>query len=208
MDSNQLAEALARAVEAAKPAAEYCLLAKQDHWWTVCMTKAEWSGWMQAIGSMVALFIAIWIPSHARKVKKRADSENASFVADLAIRFHSELLDSNEEYLRLALARVPLSSNEILRLDVAREVEAAIMGLRCLEFDQIKLIHEDSPRLGRDLADFRCELHRLQEFMKNLERMRGFDEFELKAHAPNIRARLENLIRLKDRIRSLTVRVS
>lgn len=62
MDANQLVEALSRAVEAAKPAAEYCVLAKQEHWWTVCMTKAEWSGWMQAIGSVVALAIAIWLP--------------------------------------------------------------------------------------------------------------------------------------------------
>lgn len=62
MDTNQLAEALARAVEAAKPAAEYCLLATQDHWWTVCMTKAEWSGWMQAIGAVIALGVAMSLP--------------------------------------------------------------------------------------------------------------------------------------------------
>lgn len=55
MDANQLAEAIARAVELAKPATEYCFLASRDYWWTVCMTKGEWSGWMQAIGAVVAI---------------------------------------------------------------------------------------------------------------------------------------------------------
>ncbi|WP_406626148.1 hypothetical protein [Acidovorax sp. SDU_ACID1] len=60
MDANQLADALARAVEVAKPAQEYCFL--WIDWWATCMTKAEWSGWMQAIGSLVALIIAIALP--------------------------------------------------------------------------------------------------------------------------------------------------
>lgn len=72
MDANQLAEALSRAVELAKPAAEYCFLAKQDRWWTVCMTKAEWSGWMQAFGSVFALAVAIALPSiHARSANAK-----------------------------------------------------------------------------------------------------------------------------------------
>lgn len=60
MDTNQLAEALARAVEAAKPAQEYCFL--WIDWWPMCMTKGEWSGWMQVLGSIVALAIAIALP--------------------------------------------------------------------------------------------------------------------------------------------------
>lgn len=48
------------------PAPEYCLL-WIDHWST-CMTRAEWSGWMQAIGAALALGIAIWLPwNSARK---------------------------------------------------------------------------------------------------------------------------------------------
>lgn len=81
MDANQLTEALARAVEAAKPAAEYCFLAKQDHWWTVCMTKAEWSGWMQAIGAVVALAIAIYLPHRERL---RSNREARVFVSAFA----------------------------------------------------------------------------------------------------------------------------
>lgn len=60
MDANQLTDALARSMEGAKPAQEYCFL--WIDWWPMCMTKSEWSGWMQAIGSLVALVIAIGLP--------------------------------------------------------------------------------------------------------------------------------------------------
>jgi uncharacterized membrane protein len=71
MDTNQLAEGIARAIEAAKPAQEYCLL-WIDHW-SMCMTKAEWSGWMQAIGSALALALAIGLPYIQ---KRKAELEN------------------------------------------------------------------------------------------------------------------------------------
>lgn len=60
MTTNQLIEALARAVESAKPAQEYCFF--WIDWWATCMTKAEWSGWMQAIGAAIALIVAIALP--------------------------------------------------------------------------------------------------------------------------------------------------
>lgn len=71
MDANQLADGIARAVEAAKPAQEYCFL-WIDHW-SMCMTKAEWSGWMQSIGSALALAVAIGIPYLQ---KRKAELEN------------------------------------------------------------------------------------------------------------------------------------
>lgn len=37
-------------------APEYCFL--WIDWWPLCMTKAEWSGWMQAIFSVAAIFAA------------------------------------------------------------------------------------------------------------------------------------------------------
>lgn len=60
MDANQLIKALGDAATAAKPPQEYCFL--WIDWWATCMTKAEWSGWMQAIGSAIALLIAVAIP--------------------------------------------------------------------------------------------------------------------------------------------------
>jgi len=40
------------------PATEICLLAID--WWPMCMTKAEWSGWVQAIGSIAAIAAAAY----------------------------------------------------------------------------------------------------------------------------------------------------
>lgn len=67
MDANQLIKALGDAAAAAKPPQEYCLLWFWTDWWPMCMTKAEWSGWMQAFGSVAALGIAVWLPYHQKK---------------------------------------------------------------------------------------------------------------------------------------------
>lgn len=45
-----------------KPPDEYCLL-WIDHW-AACMSKGEWSGWVQAVGAVVALAIAIGVEVH------------------------------------------------------------------------------------------------------------------------------------------------
>jgi hypothetical protein len=39
---------------------EYCFLMIQH--WSTCMTKGEWSGWMQAAGAIFALALAILLP--------------------------------------------------------------------------------------------------------------------------------------------------
>lgn len=59
MKASQLAESIERAVEAAKLPQEYCLLYIDS--WATCMTKAEWSGWMQAIGAVFAILCAIGV---------------------------------------------------------------------------------------------------------------------------------------------------
>lgn len=41
-------------------APEACFLGI-DHW-SMCMTKAEWSGWVQAFGSIGAILFAVWLP--------------------------------------------------------------------------------------------------------------------------------------------------
>lgn len=43
------------------PTPEYCLL--WIDWWPLCMTKAEWSGWVQAFGAVLAILAgaaAVW----------------------------------------------------------------------------------------------------------------------------------------------------
>lgn len=75
MDANQLIKELGDAVAAAKSPQEYCFL--WIDWWPTCMTKAEWSGWMQAIGSAIALMVAIGIGLHQAKEGRRVTQEAA-----------------------------------------------------------------------------------------------------------------------------------
>lgn len=75
MDANQLVEGLARAVEMAKPAQEYCFLGIQH--WSTCMTKVEWSGWMQAIFSVLAILVSVLISMwiiHQDRTGRRLES--------------------------------------------------------------------------------------------------------------------------------------
>ena len=50
---------------------EYCLL-WIDHW-SLCMQKGEWSGWVQAIGSILAILGAFWLSyGQLRGARKQA----------------------------------------------------------------------------------------------------------------------------------------
>ncbi len=75
MNTSQLAEAIGVAAAAAKPPQEYCLL--WINWWPTCMTKSEWSGWLQFVGSILALFIAISIPYYQNIVNRKKNIEMA-----------------------------------------------------------------------------------------------------------------------------------
>lgn len=50
----------------AKEPIEYCFL--WINWWATCLTKAEWAGWAQALGTIAAVGVAVWLSSreHAR----------------------------------------------------------------------------------------------------------------------------------------------
>jgi hypothetical protein len=50
--------------------AEYCFL--WIDWWPLCMTKAEWSGWMQALGAVAAILLAVALPlMQGRRQRRR-----------------------------------------------------------------------------------------------------------------------------------------
>lgn len=87
MDANQLITALGDAAGAAKPPQEYCFL--WIDWWATCMTKSEWSGWMQAIFSVVAILFSGYMVRYQLRhqqlmVKKSAVSRIRTFVAFLS----------------------------------------------------------------------------------------------------------------------------
>lgn len=77
---------------------EYCFL--WIDWWATCMTKSEWSGWVQALGSIVAILasagIVYWQVTRQEKgALKRSLGERieAVFTYDAMIRIGLGMLD-------------------------------------------------------------------------------------------------------------------
>ena len=68
MNADQVIEGIGNVVAAAKPVQEYCFL--WIDWWPLCMTKAEWSGWMQALGTFVAILFALALPFMQNKFRR------------------------------------------------------------------------------------------------------------------------------------------
>lgn len=82
MSTDQLLEALAAAVSAAQPLQEYCFLGFWGvTWWPLCMTKAEWAGWAQAVGATVAVLISILIVR--REIRQRRIDKDETRIKEL-----------------------------------------------------------------------------------------------------------------------------
>ena len=78
MNADQIIEGIGKAVAATKPVPEYCFL-WIDHWST-CMTKSEWSGWMQAVFSVIAILAAVRISTRQRR-EDLADEHDKQLAA-------------------------------------------------------------------------------------------------------------------------------
>ncbi|EZP56360.1 hypothetical protein [Delftia sp. RIT313] len=75
MDTAQLISGIGSAVASAQ---------SQNHCFVWCMTKSEWSSWVQAIGSVIALIVAIWISRAPIRIERKGAVVNARhFVISL-----------------------------------------------------------------------------------------------------------------------------
>lgn len=81
MNADQVVEGIGKAVAATKPAQEYCFL--WIDWWPMCMTKAEWSGWVQAVGSIAAIGASVSITRWLNGKEKRESTERAELTAQV-----------------------------------------------------------------------------------------------------------------------------
>jgi hypothetical protein len=131
MDANQLAEGIARAVEVAKPAQEYCLFWFWTSWWPLCMTKAEWASWMQALGTIAAVIGAAWIAARQDRVaryraKQQAVRKARSSLAGLQA--VAELVrEQGSLWLADAASKRRLAEEH---LNIARSIEAEQLDLQ------------------------------------------------------------------------------
>jgi hypothetical protein len=159
---------------------------------------SDLAAWVQAIGAIIALAVAIYLPFRVQQAaEKRAWDD-----ADLTIRFHTNLLITNEGLLTVALRHLP-NGDAGCRPDAAEQVFLAIDALQAVQFPEIKSISISNPDLARLLADF----HHTLETLRGVTQSNLFiqDERErLKRLAKTLDARLNELQTLAKQIRERT----
>ena len=68
---------MANLSEAALAAAKTYIAASENYclffidWWPLCMTKSEWSGWMQAVGSVMAILAGFFVAERTLKIQSK-----------------------------------------------------------------------------------------------------------------------------------------
>jgi hypothetical protein len=83
--------------------AQFCLLAIEH--WSTCLTKGEWSGWMQAIGSVAAIGAGVAGLAYQTWQQRRA-------LRTQKIRDELEVVSEHRELLEEALAVVVAAKNQ------------------------------------------------------------------------------------------------
>ncbi|MDM0118431.1 hypothetical protein [Variovorax arabinosiphilus] len=68
------------------PTPEYCLFWFWTDWWPLCMTKAEWSSWAQALFSVLAIAAAVGVAyvQHRQGLRQQRELEKAARARVLA----------------------------------------------------------------------------------------------------------------------------
>lgn len=151
MNVDQVIDSVGKAAAATKPTPEYCLF-WIDHWST-CMTKPEWSGWMQAIFSVIAIvasagftWFQLW--KSQRYLKQQAFNRFRAF-ADLTIGyFNAFCAAANPEISEVHLWRICL--DELL-------LDARVLPIEHLESRQLKAFQAQRALLAQALEILRDE---------------------------------------------------
>lgn len=103
------------------------------------MTKGEWSGWMQAIGAVVGLGIAIWVSgSHERIEKRSAVIQARAFSKELVIAIQAMSYSAQRETRgMLVMSIVGLNESVALNQSMRPELmpEEAMQAFRNLKIN-------------------------------------------------------------------------
>lgn len=179
MELSQLMKGIGETVAATKPPQEYCFL--WIDWWPICMSKSEWSGWMQFLGAVLAIAVAFYIASNQLRVERRRDQDLAislilPFASSLDIVSLKLTPDGTRSIWDMRLIRIMLEA-EIKRADsvpvnalsesgrhglfmyrllAMQFVEAFLMAEATPEnsFSSSTPAAEDFPRVRKDAYDF------------------------------------------------------
>lgn len=159
---------------------------------------SDLAAWVQAIGAIIALAVAIYLPSRVQhEAEKKALDD-----ADLTIRFHTDLFNTNEGLLRGALGHLPKNA-ATERPGSANQVFGAIDSLRAVQFPEIKSISISNPELARLLADFHHTLETLRGVIQRNLSIQD-DSERLKHLAKTLDSKLHELQTLAEKIKKLT----
>lgn len=149
MKTNPVIEGIGQAGSAATTYPEYCLLGID--WWPMCMTKGEWSGWMQAGGAVLAIAATWYITSAQQRAQRDKELRLAALDASTML---EEILSVRSSFVGVKgaldmMLRLPdkVFAPSILGLSAT----ASSINLRPLR-DQDRLVHVGAEYLGRSAS--------------------------------------------------------
>lgn len=155
-DDQLLSEAL-KAIVKIKSTPEFCLFNQFQSEW-LCLTKSEWSGWIQTFGTLVALIIAILIP-FCLEIFKYGVEEKAR-KSDAIFFWHDRIKLINKNLECLISAQRGLSKCD---LEFPRSPNVSQLG-------QIHLLSAMHNRIRKEVVDRLREIeHVSQEDVKNAQ---------------------------------------
>ena len=163
------------------PVQEYCFL--WIDWWPMCMTKAEWSGWMQAIGSVLAIFGAFIIANLQRKLLLEKDINDKILRSGV----YRPIFNKVEEYtLNLKKSLANHQGAEWLLLDwedpADRYNKVELKSLVNL-IAEIDIGNFYDPAESAALLDLKISL---VEIMKTMDFLSGLDKKQLTHYYKNL----------------------
>ena len=151
------------------PTPEYCFLS--INWWPLCMTKAEWSGWIQAIFSVVAILAAFAISEIQQRRLRKASNEQL-LEARLALTRACYLTcDEAVQTIGYVARRFNERLGQHLRLRSERVTELLATFQTLLGKDVPPEVLRDVLTIQRELSYTLIALSQLQNARVTFERM-------------------------------------
>lgn len=164
MNADQVIEGIGRAVEATKPAQEYCLF-----WldlWPMCMTKAEWSGWMQVFGVMIAIHFSARNALKMWRLEKSDQQERSDRRAEvLAMRLTGNVGSFWTLYDRM-IVELAESPSDISFPLAKRWLDLLSDSHNEIKESDVDLIGEADRGVGLVLAAAVVNLNRMNEMLR------------------------------------------
>lgn len=150
-----------------------------QRWWS-CMPKSEWSGWVQAVFSVFAIFIAAIVPyvenliSRSNKEKEAIEDAKECYrlyrdhfgALDLSLQRTIDVVDMCSDYLHLKL-----------NLDGFREYISKIEGpsnMELLKLERLGHVLEDGRTVGSDFSlKYKMVMNSVNSLFSYMDKVEG-----------------------------------